>query len=442
MKIKISLLYTLLAFGLLTSCSDDAADFPETPADDSDVVLSIGYTTDGYGQGLSRTAAEETLCWSDWNEKKISSLDFYLIGSDGRISFHKELFNESNDCNVTHTLLEFKDNGLSNVEGLTFEMLDASSRVALVANYPLALTSDQRLGLTFESLYNSAVTFTEDQHLQRQEKFVMAGIFNLPAQISKYSNIVIPLRRIIAKIRLSIRKKVAADESRAYLAPDEFNSILCRYCNTARIIPDALLPNFSQDDKREAFFENIYPAAVARPAGPYSDSEWSYPEDLPTPHPADMIRENGHVYYTCPFDWVDYSRLTNKCNFTSNGGAHASHATESRYSIVDADDSAPILADREMFMLIKAPYNGHQFFYRVPINYRVSTINDQQCFSAADLTGKVLNLYRAQRNHFYDIEVYLDREGASTPQEATDPYFNLKVAPLVDGGTFDYIYDN
>ena len=280
MKIKTSLLYTLLALGLLTSCSDDAADFPETPAGDSDIVLSIGYTTDGYGQGLSRTAAEETLCWSDWNEKKISSLDFYLIGSDGRISFHKELLNESNDCNVTHTLLEFKDNGLSNVEGLTFEMLDASSRVALVANYPLALTSDQRLGLTFESLYNSAVTFTEDQHLQRQEKFVMAGIFNLPAQISKYSNIVIPLRRIIAKIRLSIRKRSLPTSHGPTLLPTSLTVF-----SAATVIQPALFPMHCYPTSVRTIKEKHFSRTSIRPPSP----------DLPAP----ILTASGAIPRIC-----------------------------------------------------------------------------------------------------------------------------------------------
>ncbi len=137
---------------------------------------------------------------------------------------------------------------------------------------------------------------------------------------------------------------------------------------------------------------------------------------------------------------MDYSLLKNTSS--RNGQTnHENHNDGSRYEVTDLDDKPCIVDKREMFLLVKAPYKGKQYFYRVPINYRLPTINDQQCYSAEDLTERVFSLYRAERNHFYDITAFIDREGAASPAEAIDPAFTLTVAPMEDGGTYDYIYD-
>lgn len=95
-------------------------------------------------------------------------------------------------------------------------------------------------------------------------------------------------------------------------------------------------------------------------------------------------------------------------------------------------------------MIVYATYegNGKKYFYKVPINYRLSKLNDRQCFSSKELDEEVLSLYRADRNHFYDVAAIIDRPGAGTPEEAiNNPMFTATIAPLTDGGTFDYIYD-
>lgn len=115
---------------------------------------------------------------------------------------------------------------------------------------------------------------------------------------------------------------------------------------------------------------------------------------------------------------------------------HAKH-TDERYEILDYDDKAPINADREMFVIVKAPFNGIEYFYKVPINYRFAEINDQQCFSKADLTDKIFPLYRADRNMFYDIKVLIDRAGGATPATAV----NATISVITDNGFIPYIKD-
>lgn len=429
MKLK-ALLYTILPCFAMAACSDDPV--AETP-EKQETSFTISYSTDGYGAGLlSRTESEETLCWSDWNEKLIETLDFYLLDAAGKVTFYKAINNAgSNDCNVTHTLLEFKEDGVSNVDGLDFETLDAASQVALVANHDLG-NIGERVGKDFKTLYNSAVAWTDGEQMTRKDNFIMVGTIKLPDQISRYSNIVVPLRRVAAKIRLSL-----LNPNGSYTAPADFTSILCRYSLRAQVLPDDRMPYF-RDDKT-ANPGNIFPASVAT-SGPFAGTDWSYPEDIPDAHPDNMVRENGHVYYTYPSDWVNYTKVTRQCTRDGQTG-HKNHNDGSRYEVTDLDDTPCINDIREMFLLIKAPYNGKFYFYRVPVNYRLPSINDQQCYSASDLTDIVFALYRAERNHFYDITAFIDREGADSPEQAVDPAFTLKVAPMTDGGTYDYIYD-
>lgn len=420
-------LYTAISIALLTSsCSDSSLSGPDNSGDDI-AGLAISYVTDYYGAGLSRTESEETLCWSDWNEKIVTNLDFYLLDADGKITFHHNATDKTDECGVPHTILEFKEDGTSPI-GLTFEMLNEASRIAIVANYPV---NGEVMGSKFDDVYSQILTGLIPD--QKQEYFVMAGYFDLPDQISRYTNIMVPIRRIAAKIRLTLK-----NPDGTYVPAENFASILCRYVTTARIPAEPLMPEFITSDVASPAY--IYPATQAEPEGPCAGADWQYPEDLTDPH--NLVRDGGHVYYSYPADWIDYTKVTNICHRTDNQGHNDSdHENGLRYEITDIDDTPPILAEREVFLIIKAPYMGKQYFYKVPVNYRVSDINDQQCFSRDDLVGNVFALYRLQRNHFYDIVALIDREGAPTPQQAIDPLFILTVAPLTHGGTFDYIYD-
>ena len=414
-------IYILMTALLMTGCVNDALDVPgisESP------ILAISFTTDVYSGDMTRTESEEELCWSEWNEKKITNLDFYLVDKDGYITFYHNLLDETDDCNVIHKLIEFGEDGISNsnMGNLTFDDVAKASRIAMVANYPL---SDQnRVGKKLDDLYSDIITFSGNSYKERQEKFVMTGIVDLPEKVSKYTNIVVPLRRIIAKIRVRVM-----DKAGNYLTADQFNSVLCRYSDNVNILPDALMPEFKDNGYGDG--SKIYPANI-EPTGRFAgDENWEYPTDITDIHPTDMVKDEGHVYYTCPYDWVDYGKVKNSCS----RGTNHSHGSESRYEITDCDDTAPILAEREMFLLIKAPYTytvykepteeeteqtteevTSQFLYKVPINYRISVINDQQCFSRNDLINKVFNLYRAERNHFYDITVLIDSPGYPVAQ--------------------------
>ena len=434
------LLYITIASLLVAACSDDSPAMPEAGTDG----FTICYTTDVYSNGLSRagTASEEQLCWSEFNEKGVADLDFYLVDTDGKVTFYKSFPDKtSNVCNVIQEIITFdKDQ----TEEPTFETVSAASKIVIVANIPL--TETDRAGKTLASLYASNLTGLV--HNQKQSKFAMYGEVDVPENLSRYRSIVVPLRRIAAKIRVTVKNVSGGYEN-------DFKSILCRYVTDSKVLPEPLMPGFTGVDVNKESLPSTVNMTVHNsmiPERVTSDNNvplWEYPEDLTETHPAEMIKENGHVYYTYPSDWIDYEQVKNQCKRGVTDGdptknTHVGHAEEGgdRYEIMNYDDKAPIANAREMFLIIKAPYNGKDYFYKVPVNYRFASISDQQCYSAADLTDRVFPLYRADRNHFYDIVALIDREGAPTPEKAaTNPYFTVRIADMEDGGTFDYIYD-
>ncbi|MCM1092519.1 MAG: hypothetical protein NC421_01035 [Lachnospiraceae bacterium] len=429
MKLNPILLYSILAIVMLSACSDDSISTPDDSS--ADPRISFAYRVDNYGQGMSR--ADGTYCWQEdgWNENQVLSLDLFLI-KEGIITAHmqnQELIKTS-DC-LSHTFANYADLP----DGFSITDIKASDHIALVANYQPYLEGNN-VGKEFMTVYKNLNRLDIDS---KQVGFVMVGYIPTPTDFDPKSTIEIPLQRIAAKIRVSLKSV-----SGALLDPSTFCSTLCRYVTEAQVRPEEGLPTFSETFADPA---SLFTTSVAV-NGIGAGGDWDYPEDLTEPH--DLIRDNGHVYYTYPSDWIDYSRVKNQCTRygeTDKGHNDDDHKKGLRYEVIDLDDRAPINDSREMFLIVKAPYtnpaNGatREYFYKVPVNYRVSAINDQQCFSAADLTDKVFPLYRAERNHFYDITALIDRPGAATPLEATALRFTLTVAPLIDGGTYDYIYD-
>ncbi|MCM1331180.1 MAG: hypothetical protein NC248_01060 [Bacteroides sp.] len=429
MKLNPTLLYSILAIAMLSACSDDSISAPDDSS--ADPRISFAYRVDNYGQGMSR--ADGTYCWQEdgWNENRVLSLDLFLI-KEGIITAHmqNQKLIKTSDC-LSHTFANYADLP----DGFSITEIEESDHIALVANYRPYLEGNN-VGKEFMTVYKNLNDLEIDS---KQEGFVMVGYIPTPTDFDPKSTIEIPLQRIAAKIRVSLKSV-----SGALLDPSTFCSTLCRYVTEAQVKPEEGLPTFTETLADPA---SLFTTSVAV-NGIGAGGDWDYPEDLTEPH--DLIRDNGHVYYTYPSDWIDYSRVKNQC--TRNGETDKGHNDDDhkkglRYEVIDLDDRAPIKDSREMFLIVKAPYtnptNGatREYFYKVPVNYRVSAINDQQCFSAADLTDKVFPLYRAERNHFYDITALIDRPGAATPLEATALRFTLTVAPLIDGGTYDYIYD-
>lgn len=418
------LTYIFFSSILLTACSDDA---PVVPGQqEANGEFSICYYTDDYGMAISRS--ESSLCWSDLNEKKVENLDFYLIDSEGKITHHKALITESVpdlDCNVPQEIITFDADATETIP--TFEDVAEASKIALVANYPI--DGSDVIGKTLKEIYSSDLTGLV--HNTKQDKFVMYGEIDVPANLSRFRKLVVHLRRIAAKIRVTL-----TNPDNTEFTADGFKSMLCRYVTKTKFFPEPQFPTFTGVNVAITSLPSTTSVEVENKLSSESAS-WEYPEDVTT---SCIIRggDNGHIYYTYPSDWIDYNVIKHQCSRSGKEGhTDAEHTSGNRYEILDYDDKAPVNADREMFVIVKAPYNGIEYFYKVPINYRFAEINDQQCFSKADLTDKIFPLYRTDRNTFYDIKVLIDRAGGATSATAV----NATISIRTNNGFIPYIKD-
>lgn len=93
----------------------------------------------------------------------------------------------------------------------------------------------------------------------------------------------------------------------------------------------------------------------------------------------------------------------------------------------------PIDWDRQTHLLIKANYNGYEFYYKIPINYRLPDNNDAVLDNLENAKKEAEEYCRLRRNHLYRVFVYIDRRGGETAREAVyiapAPYTEVVVRP-------------
>lgn len=418
--INVILAATLL---MLSGCSDSQ---PESPETIPDTPLSISYSSAGFGEGI-HSRAEQHYCDPELNEGKVGKLDLLLVNASGNI-LARYTTNDTegeNRCDgIEHHLLTVKED---RPEFSRQKIMQEGNRLVLIAN----------LDANLETVTNlNGITKLENlSHNTTQDKFVMTGEV-AGSVVTQSGTINIKLERVAAKIRIRLYNPAKSDKNGVLVTIpgsqiQEFESALCHYVKESPVMkePKALT------------------SAGNTSTVPCHGQEW--PDFFANPNPElvldnGIIKENAHIFYTYPTDWYNYKDNTfSPCTRThTNETAHKEG--ESYYTIRNYDDEEPIVANRQVFVIVYAEYesNGNKYYYKVPINYRLSDKNDRQCFSSKELDEDVLSLYRADRNHFYDVTAIIDRPGAGTPEEAiNNPMFTATIAPLTDGGTFDYIYD-
>lgn len=421
--------YILLAALMLAACSDKHDAEPSAAADVERITIS--YTTDGYGRGLSRAdAATEEYCWQDMNETKVETVDLFLLDAGGKVTYHKcpEL---TSDDHELHLIITFDPKQTTDP---TFEQVSAAAKVAIVANYPENITDAE--GKTLAEIFTTDLSGLT--HDAVQTSFVMYGEAAVDENQSRYKSIVVPLSRVAAKIRVTLH-----DASNATVSHGNFYSMLCRYATTSPLLPESQALQFTGVDVNTTLLPSTTSVALSNTLiadGTTIDDtkpQWAYPADITT-RGIQRTGDEGHIYYTYPSDWIDYSVVKNQCTrLNQTGHNNDEHKNGKRYEVIDYDDKAPIKQSREMFLIVKAQYESSWYYYKVPVNFRFATINDHQCFDMSELTEQIFPLYRADRNTFYDIIALIDRVGGDRPETAV----NATIGILSDGGIIRYIRD-
>ncbi|MGN0283464.1 MAG: fimbrial protein [Segatella copri] len=111
----------------------------------------------------------------------------------------------------------------------------------------------------------------------------------------------------------------------------------------------------------------------------------------------DVTQDNKAVFYSYANSWIDTSK--------------------------DPKVEEPIDVSKQTYILLKATYNGKDYFYKVPVNKRLYEGNDA---ATIDWT-KYEPLYRLDRNTIYDVTAKVDREGGRDPEHPA----TLNVNPIV-----------
>lgn len=210
---------------------------------------------------------------------------------------------------------------------------------------------------------NKAATFNPKA---KQTSFVMdAKMEEIKQIVNGMIHIKFQLKRALAKIRLNVK-----DASGNPVAPTEYACQLIHYAADGAILAEGT------STSNELNTEVAASSKVTVPA---------------------VTQDNKAVFYSYANSWID--------------------KTKNPYA------EEPIDVSKQTYILLKAKYNGKDYFYKVPVNKRLYESNDATTTDWANYEP----LYRLDRNTIYDVTAKVDREGGSDPEHPAE----LKVLPTV-----------
>ena len=362
----------LSAATLLAACTDQS--LPASPAPESGRVV-IAYSI--AGAQTRATAAG----WDDWNENLVSSL-YLLVIRGTEVKVH-DLYNEdyTDPQDGTYVTLE-TDLSVADIAGC--------DSVYLVANCPSVANIT-----TVQQLQQAIIHPTADSgdptltYNGKQTLFAMDAKGSIDPDTDNNMTLTFNLVRAAAKIRLTILPQ----------GPDGIDvlkSVTYRVCNFAT--STHLLAAMETYDNLSSWTNN----------------ETFIPVKNDQVYQADTDSPQGIVFYSYPNDWFDTSRV--------NEDNH----------ITDMFTSPPILYDRQTYILIRAPYNNTEGYYKIPVNHQLPDDSDRTDY---EYTNEVRSLFRVERNHFYDISVTIDSPGGPI-EDPVVPAYTITINDWTEGGDY------
>ena len=224
-----------------------------------------------------------------------------------------------------------------------------------------------------EATINQATNF---QYNQKQSAFVMdAKMLERKVTAGKI-HLKFQLKRALAKIRLNVQ-----DDKGNAVAPTAYACQLMHYAADGAILAEGNSTNNALNTDAAASSKVTVPA---------------------------VTQDNKAVFYSYANSWID--------------------KTKNPYA------EEPIDVNKQTYILLKAKYNGKDYFYKVPVNKRLYESNDA---ATTDWT-KYEPLYRLDRNTIYDVTAKVDREGGGTPENPATLYVNPIVSDWDDNIAWDY----
>lgn len=211
----------------------------------------------------------------------------------------------------------------------------------------------------------------------KQTSFVMDAKMEETKQIENgMIHIKFQLKRALAKIRLNVK-----DASGNPVAPTEYACQLIHYAADGAILAEGT------STSNELNTEVAASSKVTVPA---------------------VTQDNKAVFYSYANSWIDKAKNP--------------YAEE------------PIDVSKQTYILLKAKYNGKDYFYKVPVNKRLYESND----AATIDWPKYEPLYRLDRNTIYDVTAKVDREGGDTPEHPAELNVLPTVLPWETGANYTF----
>ena len=220
---------------------------------------------------------------------------------------------------------------------------------------------------------NKAATFNPKA---KQTSFVMDAKMESKQIENGMIHIKFQLKRALAKIRLNVQ-----DDKGNAVAPTEYACQLIHYAADGSILADGNCADNVLNTEAAASSKVTTPA---------------------------VRQDNKAVFYSYANSWINTSK--------------------------DPKAEEPIDVSKQTYILLKAKYNGKDYFYKVPVNKRLYESNDA---ATTDWT-KYEPLYRLDRNTIYDVTAKVDREGGDTPENPATLYVNPIVSDWDDNIAWDY----
>lgn len=224
---------------------------------------------------------------------------------------------------------------------------------------------------------NKAATFN---HNAKQTSFVMDAKMEDKQIENGTLHIKFQLKRALAKIRLNVQ-----DDKGNAVAPTEYACQLMHYAADGAILAEGTCTN------NELNTEAAASSKITAPA---------------------VTQDNKAVFYSYANSWID--------------------KTKNPYA------EEPIDVSKQTYILLKAKYNGTDYFYKVPVNKRLYESNDAATTDGIPNWANYEPLYRLDRNTIYDVTAKVDRQGGDTPENPATLYVNPIVSDWDDNIAWDY----
>lgn len=210
----------------------------------------------------------------------------------------------------------------------------------------------------------------------KQTSFVMDAKMEETKQIVNGTiHIQFQLKRALAKIRLNVQD----DKGNAVL-PKDYACQLIHYAADGSILAEGTSTNNALNTEAAAS--------------------------------SNVTQDNKAVFYSYANSWIDISK--------------------------DPKAEEPIDVTKQTYILLKAKYNGKDYFYKVPVNKRLYEGNDESTTDGKPNWANYEPLYRLDRNTIYDVTAKVDREGGGTPENPATLYVNPIVSDWDDNIAWDY----